>query len=115
MSVLEQGHQVETARQSVGYDPQSLPPSEKQLRYARTIAIKTKALLPWDVQQDRRKLSHWIDQHAAAATPAALASAPATSRQVAFAEQLARRKRTAVPDECYRSRALMSAWLKHTT
>jgi hypothetical protein len=34
-----------------------------------------------------------------------------TSRQVAFAEKLARIKRRAVPDECFRDRELMSKWI----
>ena len=34
-----------------------------------------------------------------------------SSRQVGFAEKLARRKRTHVPDECFRSRDLMSRWI----
>jgi hypothetical protein len=34
-----------------------------------------------------------------------------TSRQVAFAEKLARIKRCAVPDECFRNKGLMSKWI----
>ena len=34
-----------------------------------------------------------------------------TSRQVAFAERLARIKRRAVPDECFRDRQLLSRWI----
>jgi hypothetical protein len=34
-----------------------------------------------------------------------------TSKQVAFAEKLARIKRRAVPDECFRDRGLMSKWI----
>ena len=44
-----------------------------------------------------------------------MTSAPASnlpsSKQVAFAERLARIKRRAVPDECFRDRALMSKWI----
>jgi hypothetical protein len=34
-----------------------------------------------------------------------------TSKQVAFAEKLARIKRRAVPDECFRDKGLMSKWI----
>ncbi|GHC41095.1 hypothetical protein GCM10007291_48770 [Gemmobacter nanjingensis] len=34
-----------------------------------------------------------------------------TSKQVAFAEKLARTKRRAVPDECFRDKGLMSKWI----
>ena len=34
-----------------------------------------------------------------------------TSKQVAFAERLARIKRRAVPDECFRDRQLLSHWI----
>ncbi|MCC5960507.1 MAG: hypothetical protein JJU08_14340 [Rhodobacteraceae bacterium] len=34
-----------------------------------------------------------------------------TSKQVSFAERLARAKRRSVPDECFRSRELMSRWI----
>ncbi|MDB9804462.1 hypothetical protein OAC22_01045 [bacterium] len=35
----------------------------------------------------------------------------ASSKQVAFAERLARAKRRSVPDECFKSRELMSRWI----
>ena len=34
-----------------------------------------------------------------------------SSKQVAFAERLARIKRRAVPDECFRDKGLMSKWI----
>ena len=34
-----------------------------------------------------------------------------TSKQIAFAERLARIKRRAVPDECFRDKGLMSKWI----
>ena len=40
----------------------------------------------------------------------ALDSLP-SSKQVAFAERLARIKRRAVPDECFRDKGLMSKWI----
>jgi hypothetical protein len=34
-----------------------------------------------------------------------------SSKQVAFAERLARIKRRAVPEECFRDKGLMSKWI----
>ena len=89
----------------------ALPPTEKQLLYARRIASRSGSLLPWDVQQDRQSLSRWIDTHAHLGAPTTGAEARPSSRQVGFAERLAKRKRTHVPDECFRSRDLMSRWI----
>jgi hypothetical protein len=36
---------------------------------------------------------------------------PVTPKQIAFAERLARIKRRAVPDECFRDKGLMSKWI----
>ena len=47
----------------------ALPPTEKQLLYARRIASRSGSLLPWDVQQDRQSLSRWIDTHAHLGAP----------------------------------------------
>jgi hypothetical protein len=89
-------------------DPIILPATEKQIMFARRVASQNQVVLPWEVQQDRRALSRWID--AQAQKPASAPDHP-TSKQVAFAERLARAKRRAVPDECFRSRALMSRWI----
>jgi hypothetical protein len=44
-------------------------------------------------------------------TPAANNDPRPSSKQVAFAEKLARIKRRAVPDECFRDKGLMSKWI----
>jgi hypothetical protein len=80
------------------------------MSYARSLAQKNQTLLPWDVQQDRRSLSAWIDAQAQLKPVAELDPRP-TSKQVAFAEKLARIKRRAVPDECFRDKGLMSKWI----
>jgi hypothetical protein len=54
-------------------------------------------------------LSAWIDAQAKL-KPGTQDSRP-TSKQVAFAERLARIKRRAVPDECFRDKGLMSKWI----
>jgi len=88
----------------------TLPPTPRQMSYARSLAQKNQTLLPWDVQQDRRSLSAWIDAQAQLKPVADLDPRP-TSKQVAFAEKLARIKRRAVPDECFRDKGLMSKWI----
>ena len=88
--------------------PVALPITAKQLSYARTLAMRNGAVLPWDAQQDRRSLSAWIE---AQARQAPVPSDKPSSKQVAFAERLARIKRRAVPDECFRDKGLMSKWI----
>ncbi len=85
-----------------------LPPTRKQLDYARAIARRLDAAIPHSRLADRRALSDWIDVHKA---PRSAAGPGATSRQVAFAEKLARIKRRAIPDECFRDAGLMSRWI----
>ena len=87
----------------------ALPATPKQIAYARSLALRNQTLLPWEVQQDRRSLSAWIDAQAKM-NPGPQDSRP-TSKQVAFAERLARIKRRAVPDECFRDKGLMSKWI----
>lgn len=88
----------------------ALPATPKQIAYARSLAQRNQTLLPWDVQQDRRSLSAWIDAQARL-KPVADADQLPTSKQVAFAEKLARIKRRTVPNECFRNKALMSKWI----
>ena len=87
----------------------ALPATEKQLAYARKLALRNQVVIPWAVQQDRRELSRWIRTQAAL-RPAERPDTP-SAKQVAFAERLARIKRRAVPDECFRDKALMSRWI----
>ena len=86
----------------------ALHATERQIAYARSLALKNQSLLPWEVQQDRRSLSAWIE--AQTKLKPADTGQP-TSKQVAFAERLARIKRRAVPDECFRDRQLLSRWI----
>ena len=88
----------------------NLPPTEKQMRYARTLAQRTNSVLPWEIQQDRQSLSRWIDAQQEKSRQAQHSDTP-TSKQVAYAERIARARRRDVPDECYRSRALLSRWI----
>ncbi|MDF3853779.1 hypothetical protein ACDP63_01610 [Paracoccus sp. P2] len=85
----------------------ALPATPRQIAYARSLALRNQTLLPWDVQQDRRTLSAWIEAQARMRPATGLP----TSKQVAFAERIARLKRRAVPDECFRDRQLLSRWI----
>jgi len=89
------------------YDNVQLPPTAKQLDYARAIARRLDAAIPRAGLEDRRMLSKWIDAH----KPGAGRAPGATSRQVAFAERIARIKRRAIPQECFRDAGLMSRWI----
>ena len=88
----------------------ALPATPRQIAYARSLALRNQTLLPWEIQQDRRSLSAWIDAQAQMKPLSALDGLP-SSKQVAFAERLARIKRRAVPDECFRDKGLMSKWI----
>lgn len=88
--------------------PTQLPPTEKQIAYARKLAARNHVVLPWANLQDRQALSDWISEQAS--------SRPGhddrpSSKQVAYAERIARIKRRSIPDECFRSRSLMSSWI----
>lgn len=87
----------------------TLPATPRQIAYARALAQRNRISLPWEVQQDRRALSAWIDAQTKV-KPAPQDGRP-TSKQVAFAERLARIKQRAVPDECFRDKGLMSKWI----
>ena len=86
----------------------NLPPTSRQLSYARSLAAKAHVALPPEHASDRRVLSRWIADQAARV---AESRGRPSSKQVAFAERIARVKRRSVPDECFRDRSLMSKWI----
>lgn len=99
-------------------DYHQLPASEKQLRFARALSKRTGRVLPYEVQNDRKRLSDWIDEtKRAAPSPKPVATSRfsnyPTSKQVAFAERLARAKRRDIPQECFKDKGLMSRWIDH--
>lgn len=77
----------------------TLPATPKQIAYARQIASRQKVVLPWDVQSDRAKISAWISTHAGLKP---VFDPRPSSKQVAFAERLARRRYLSVPDNASR-------------
>lgn len=87
-----------------------LPPTPRQVEFARHIAHRLHQSVPAESATDRRALSEWIGHHQAL-LGRSRASSGATSKQVAFAEKIARRKRLSVPDECFRDMGLMSRWI----
>lgn len=89
----------------------TLPPTPKQVDYAAAIARRLNARIPAEAANDRRALSDWIDAHKARAAARAASGPGATSRQVAFAERIARVKRRGIPGECFRDAGLMSRWI----
>ena len=97
-------------------DYHRLPASEKQIRFARALAERTGDVLPHELTQDRKRLSAWIDRHkttrVVSATGGRFSNYP-SSKQVAFAERLARARRRDIPRECFRDRGLMSRWIDH--
>lgn len=92
----------------MGATRSALPATERQIAFARSLALRNQSLLPWEGQQDRRAPGAWIE--AQAKLRPADTNLP-TSRQVAFAERLARIKHRRVPDECFRNRGLISKWI----
>jgi len=106
-------HLDQTAQlHSSSNDYHRLPVSDKQLRFARQIAARAALDLPADVQQDRRAMSAWIDaQLSKTAAAQSRWSALPSSKQVAFAERIARIKRRQVPPVCFRDRLSMSRWI----
>ena len=92
-------------------DYHRIPVSPKQLRFARAIAARGPFALPDEAQTDRRSLSAWIDTHLEKQTRVSAFSRYPSSKQVAFAERIARIKRRTVPQECFRDKGLMSRWI----
>ena len=66
--------------------------------------------MPWEVQQDRRSSSGWIEAQAQL-KPVPDIDRLLTLKQPAFAEDLARIKQRAVRDECSRDKGLVSKWI----
>ncbi|WP_262386693.1 hypothetical protein ROLI_030760 [Roseobacter fucihabitans] len=90
---------------------QPRPVTEKQLRYAQSIAAKTGAVIPKGTDANRAKLSAWIEAHKPKAVTGRFSNYP-SSKQVAFAERIARIKRRDIPRECFRDKGMMSNWIE---
>ncbi|WP_458790052.1 hypothetical protein [Yoonia sp. MH D7] len=86
-----------------------LPATEKQLSFARTLALRNHVSVPVELRGDRRKLSAWIQTQSQA--PAPQTDGRPTSKQVAYAERIAMIKRRQVPDEYFRNKEMLSRWI----
>lgn len=89
-------------------------PTANQVDYARKISQALNTTIPSESIGDRLALSDWIGAHQDAfrrATYRKARTSGATSKQVAYAETIARRRRISVPDECFRDSSLMSHWI----
>lgn len=93
-------------------DYHQLPVSDKQMTFARRIAAQSNLRLPDEIRMDRRAMSAWIEAHKPRIPeqPSRFSNYP-SSKQVAFAERIARIKRRGVPQECFKDKQLMSRWI----
>ena len=94
-----------------GPNPHQLLPTKKQMLFARHIAQIGALVLPWEAQQSRRSRSLWIDAHAQVLSKPRSDLGLPSSKQVAFAERIARIKRRQVPDHCFKDSKVMSLWI----
>lgn len=92
-------------------DYHHLPVSENQLFLARQIAAQKRIAVPDEALSDRTRLSQWIEDNKDRNTAPSRFDNYPSSKQVAFAERIARMKRRAVPEECFKDRTLMSRWI----
>ena len=94
-----------------GPNPHQLLPTKKQMLFARRIAHTGALVLPWEAQQSRRSLSLWIDAHAQVSPKPRSDLGLPSSKQVAFAERIARIERRQVPNHCFKDSKIMSLWI----
>lgn len=89
-----------------------LEATQKQVAFARALAQRTGDPLPSDLCFDRAALSAWIDARKtrSAAVAGRFSNYP-SSKQVAFAERIARIKRRSIPRECFQDKLMMSKWI----
>lgn len=83
--------------------------TEKQIAFARALAVRTGETLPTALLRNKTGLSAWIDRVKQA--PAGKFSAYPSARQVQFAERIARLKRRQIPAECFKDKVMMSRWI----
>ena len=101
-----------TAEQGAVKIEEPRPATEKQLAYARALALRTGDRLPETVLNNRSALSAWIEARKLAPQPVpSRFSAYPSSKQVAFAERIARIKRRSIPRECFQDKVMMSKWI----
>lgn len=85
------------------------PATEKQIAFAKALAVKSGQPLPTYLLRDKAGLSEWINRVKQAPTGAF--SAYPSAKQVQFAERIARLKRREIPAECFKDKLMMSRWI----
>lgn len=85
------------------------PATEKQVAFARALAVKTGQKLAPALLHDKAALSAWIDRVKSA--PAGKFASYPSAKQVQFAERIARLKRRQIPAECFKDKVMMSRWI----
>lgn len=90
-----------------------LPPTEKQLQFARAISERSGQVISETALIERTAMSAWIDanRNAKLLKAAHKYDVYPSSKQVAFAERIARRKQRDVPRECFHDKGMMSNWI----
>jgi hypothetical protein len=86
------------------------PATEKQIAFARSLAVRTGAKLPEALLRDKAGLSAWIDRTKVVVPESKFSNYP-SAKQVQFAERIARVKRRQVPQECFKDKVMMSRWI----
>jgi len=80
------------------------PPSDKQLAYAKRLAMQNGAVLPDDVHSSSMSCSRFIDEQLSMTMPSA--------KQLEYAELLASRAGTSLPPESMKSAASISKYIE---
>ena len=80
------------------------PPSEKQLKYAQSLALEIEQPLPLDAHEDSQVCSAFIDEVRQKVAP--------TEKQLRFAETLAGEAGEALPEDAIKSKAAISEYIE---
>lgn len=89
----------------------SYPPSEGQLKFAKDIATALEEDIPPDAMADREKMKAWITEKKPLMPKKASGPRPASSKQVSFAQKIAKKKGIPVPAECLSDGGKLSDWI----
>jgi hypothetical protein len=104
---MQQSHSDGPNAVSGRNDYHVLTATEKQIQFAQQIAKLANIDLPADALVDRQRISRWLDAYRSEAPKLQFSNYP-SSKQVGFAERIARMKRREVPQDCFRHLAMMS-------
>ena len=97
-------HATRMVEADYGFDAGPRPPSEKQIRYAQTLAQQVALELPPRAATDSMECSAFIDM--------ALAKVPPSPRQVEFAKSIAQQANIDLPEYALTSSKAISAYIE---